>query len=39
MNGSNQEVIRSRVIKAQRLEPGLANALLGGQVLVYNWTG
>ena len=36
MTGSNSEVISSRVIKAARIEPGLANALVGGQVLVYN---
>lgn len=36
MNGANDEVIRARVIKAQRMEPSLVSALLGGNVLVYN---
>jgi hypothetical protein len=36
MDKSSQEVVKSRVVKSRRLEPALAGALAGGQMLVYN---
>ena len=36
MHESNKDVIKSRVIKAKRFESSLADALAGGNMLVYN---